>query len=228
MRFFRLQQCHEAALVRSLTPHLAARMTQKRPIIGIVGGIGSGKSTVAAMLAEHGCIVADSDAAARASLRDPAIRQELIDWWGEGILDEQGEVSRVKVAEIVFQDQAARHRLEALVHPWVEQRRREQFADAPDGAVGFVIDAPLLLEAGLDAMCDALIFVDAPREVRLARVKTARGWDEAELTRREDSQLPLDEKRRRADHTVVNTGDLAQLREQIGRILRDIVETSRT
>lgn len=204
-------------------------MDQKRkPIIGLAGGIGSGKSTVAQMLAELGCLVSNSDDLARAALRDPAIKSQIVQWWGEGVQDKQGEIDRAKVASIVFDDPAERKRLEALVHPWIEARRREQFASAPPEAPALVIDAPLLFEANLDKHVDVVIYVDADRPVRLSRVMATRGWTEAELAKREQSQLPLDEKRSRADYIVMNNGDLSELRSQIRQILSTIVDSCRT
>jgi dephospho-CoA kinase len=203
-------------------------MPHTRPIIGIAGGIGSGKSAVAAILAEAGCIVADSDEMGRAALRDPRIRETLVAWWGPEVLDGSGAVDRGAVARIVFADAAELDRLEALTHPWIEARRRAVFEAAPREAPAFVIDAPLLFEVGLDDLCDAIIFVEAPRELRLRRIQATRGWDEAELARREESQLPLDEKRSRADYVVRNDGDLRELSAQVHTILGTIVETRRT
>lgn len=171
-----------------------------------------------------GCVVTESDVLARDALRQPRIRDELVTWWGPAVLNASGEIDRSAVAAIVFGDPAQRRRLEGLTHPWIEQRRREQFAAAPETTPAFVIDAPLLFEAGLDAECDAVIFVDADRSIRLARVAAARGWDEAELGKREQSQLPLDEKRRRADYVVHNNGDWSELQAQVRRILNHIVE----
>jgi dephospho-CoA kinase len=202
-------------------------MTSRPPIIGLTGGIGSGKSTVARLLAEMGCVVADSDAAARQTLREPAVRQTLVEWWGGGILDEEGEVSRSKVARIVFSSAEDRTALERLIHPRVEEKRRELFESAPADAPALVIDAPLLMEAGLDRECDSVIFVDADPAVRLERVRASRGWDERELALREDSQLPLDVKRRRAEYTVVNNGDLGGLARQVRQVLDTIREAQR-
>ncbi|MHC5004807.1 MAG: dephospho-CoA kinase, partial [Planctomycetota bacterium] len=173
-----------------------------RPVIGLSGGIGAGKSTVADLLAGFGCVVTRSDDDGRAALRDPEIRATIVGWWGREVLGPDGEIDRGAVARIVFADPAQRVRLEALTHPWIEARRVEQWRRAPAGAPAFVIDAPLLFEAGLDGQCDAVIFVDADPAVRLRRVREGRGWDEAELTAREDSQMPLDAKRAKADYVV--------------------------
>lgn len=200
---------------------------ERKPIIGIAGGIGSGKSTVARMLGELGCVVVDSDSLARAALKDPAIISQLTNWWGDSILDEKGAINRSAVAKIVFNDATERRRLERLTHPWIEQRRRAIFADAPADAPALVIDAPLLFEAGLDSECDAVIFVDVPREIRRTRLAASRGWDDAELTRREDSQLPLDDKRQRADYVVTNRRAEDDLARQVSEALSKILDVAR-
>ncbi len=193
------------------------------PLIGLTGGIGAGKSTVAKILAGLGCVVADSDALSREALRDPEIRRRLVEWWGEGVLDGSGGIDRAAVARIIFRRPEERARLESLIHPWIEARRAAMFAQAPPGTVALVIDAPLLLEAGLDARCDAVVFVEAPRDLRLARLRAARGWDERELALREESQRPLDEKRARSDHVIRNDGDLDALAAEVRRTLRSIL-----
>jgi dephospho-CoA kinase len=198
--------------------------TPSPPIIGIVGGVGSGKSTVAGMLRDLGCVVADSDQYARDALRDPVIKPQLIDWWSRDILDgESGEVDRKKVATIVFAEPAQRRRLESLTHPWIERRRRAVFAAAPAEAKALVIDAPLLLEAGLAKECDAILFIDAPPDVRSRRVTDNRGWSQSQWNAREAAQMPLDEKRQMADHVVVNGGDLNDLRVTVARTLDQII-----
>lgn len=197
-------------------------------VIGVAGGIGAGKSAVAAALADLGCIVIDSDKEARALLTRDDVKRELVSWWGPSVLNERGEVDRSAVARIVFSDEAQRRRLEGLTHPMLRTNRERVKALARErGAPAVVLDAPLLFEAGLDAECDAVIFVDAPREVRLDRVVASRGWDEAELDRREKSQWPLEDKRSRSDYVVRNDRGTASLREAVARILDDIL-TRRT
>ncbi len=195
------------------------------PILGLAGGIGAGKSEVARAFASLGCVVIDSDARAKAALDRPDVRDTLVEWWGSEILDEHGRVVRAKVAEIVFADPAQRTRLEQLIHPIVRQDRAqiidEIAADDPPPPAA-VIDAPLLFEAGLDAECDAVVFVDAPREERVARVVRARGWSEAELTRREAAQWPLSRKRDLCRFVVQNGVDQADLDDQARRILQTL------
>ena len=194
----------------------------KIPVIGLVGGIGSGKSAVAGLLRELGCLVCDSDELVRAQYDDPIIRAQLQGWWGPGILDERGGVDRSAVSAIVFRDPAERVRLEGLLHPRVEAERRRIFASARAGTPALVIDAPLLLEAGLDASCDAVWFVEAPEALRRARVMGSRGWSADELARREAVQWSLDRKRAAAHHVLRNDGDPASLREQVRQALAGI------
>ncbi len=193
-------------------------------VIGLAGGIGAGKSEVARAFAELGCVVADSDKAAREALDREEVREQLVAWWGEEILGNEGRVDRKKVAKIVFADPAERERLEGLVHPIIRQGRQALIAEArAAGAPAVVLDAPLVFEARLDAECDAVVFVEASREIRLARVRETRGWDEAELARREKVQLPLDEKADRSDYCIVNDADASHLRVEVRRILDQIL-----
>ena len=193
-------------------------------VIGLAGGIGSGKSEVARILGSLGCMVIDSDAEARQALDRPEVRERLVQWWGGSIVQPDGTVNRRAVADIVFKDPAERERLESLVHPLVRARRAEVRRRAiAAGAHAVVIDAPLLFEAGVDAECDTVIFVDAPREVRLARVRATRNWDEAELARRERNQLAVDEKRRRSRHVIPNSGDTAALANEVRQVLAAVL-----
>ncbi len=193
------------------------------PIIGLAGGVGAGKSTVAEIFASLGCIVCNSDQLGRQALEDPTIKSQLIKWWTDSILDDQGKINRSAVATIVFTDPQALRMLESLTHPWIEHKRHEQFADAPPTTPALIIDAPLLYESGLHATCDAVIFIDTPPEVRLTRVQTNRHWDENEWKRRESAQMPLDTKRKMADHVIHNHGEPGELTAQARRILDLII-----
>lgn len=196
---------------------------RRLPVIGLAGGVGSGKSSVARELQTLGCVVSDSDTEAKACLLRPAVRSMLVERWGEGVLGPDGEVDRSSVARIVFGDASERAWLESVIHPLLKEMREGLLDLAEtDGAKGFVIDAPLLFEAGLDAECDAVIFVDCPREVRLRRVSASRGWDAAELDRREKAQLGLDEKRRRSDYFVRNAGDPETMRVDVREVFDQI------
>ncbi|GJM19027.1 MAG: hypothetical protein DHS20C14_12400 [Phycisphaeraceae bacterium] len=195
-----------------------------RPVvIGIVGGVGSGKSTVARAFERLGCMVSDSDREAAAVLTREDVKHQLVEWWGPDVLTTDGGVDRSAVAMIVFADDAERRRLEGLVHPLLHETRRALIARAGRlGAPGVVIDAPLLFEAGVDRECDAVVFVETPRQARLERVRAARGWDETELDRREKAQLPLERKRERSDYVVINAGHAEEIDHQVGRVFQAI------
>lgn len=190
--------------------------TRARPLVlGLVGGVGAGKSTVAGILGEMGFLMIDADRDARSALDRPEVRKQLVKWWGEKVLLPDGKVDRKAVASIIFGDPTQRTRLEELVHPIVKATRGSMIERAAaEGAVGVAVDAPLLFEAASDKECDAVLFVDAPLEQRLTRVKS-RGWDEKELVRRENAQMPLDEKRRRSAAVVVNDANIDTLRERV-------------
>lgn len=179
----------------------------KPVVVGIAGGIGSGKSTVARLLGARGAVISDSDGQAKALLQEQAIGAILARWWGKGVLGPDGLPDRAKVASIIFSDPAQRQRLEGLIHPILKSQRASALrlaARATPAVPLFAIDAPLLFEAGIDKECDATLFVDAPRAARLARLVKNRGWTEADLARREAAQISLATKQARATFVIDN------------------------
>ena len=141
--------------------------------------------------------------------------------WGEGIRKPDGGLDRREIGRIVFADPAQRNALEALVFPYIGERTREEISAAqanPETAF-VLLDAAVLLEAGWGELVDRLVFVDAPRTVRIARLAARSGWNEAELTAREAAQWPVEEKKVRADAVVVNDDTPARLQEQVDRLL---------
>ena len=197
-------------------------MNKRPPTIGLTGGIGSGKSTIASCFEQLGCIVANADENAKIALQTGEVRRQLVDWWGSDILNHDGRVNTSAVAAIIFKDETERLRLESLLHPRAREMQQEQFSEAPKETKAFIIDAPLLIEAGIDAMCDAVVFVEVSAEIRQKRIKEGRGWSNEELKRRETAQLPLDTKRKKADYIVVNEGNLDSVKQQVEQILEDI------
>jgi dephospho-CoA kinase len=192
-----------------------------KPIIGITGGIGSGKSTIAGMFGEIGCLVISSDQQVQQAYHDPAVISQLRKWWGDGVLQADVQLNKRKISDIVFSDPQQRKRLEELLHPRVAQLRDKQMEEAGRGeqVKAIIWDTPLLFEAGLQKGCDAVVFVDVPLAQRLERVTRDRGWDEAELRRREKSQWPLDKKKEISDYIVDNTADADFVRGQVREVL---------
>jgi dephospho-CoA kinase len=195
-----------------------------KPVIGIAGGIGSGKSFVAKLFGEMGCLVINSDEQVRHAYKDPTLKQTLRHWWGGLIFAPDGEIDRSAVARKVFTRPDELRRLEQLLHPIVTQARdRVMRAHADDPQVlAYVWDTPLLFETGADAECDAMVFVDTPVDLRLERTGQDRGWDAAELQRRENLQMPLDKKREMSDHMIVNAAGADEVRVQVREVLSRI------
>ena len=212
------------------THHDGAGKPLRLPVIGLLGGIGSGKSTVARAFAQLGCGIVDADALARAALQSDAVRQTLVEWWGSAVLDQAGAVDRAAVARIIFEAPSQKHRLEALIHPRVREGRARLHARFHDDPAirAIVEDCPLLLETGLDKECDVLVFVEASQVTRLARVMNSRGWSESELLRREKNQMPLDRKRAVANYVVVNDAEACEPSTSVSRVLSLILQSHAT
>jgi dephospho-CoA kinase len=199
-------------------------------VIGLTGGIGTGKSAVARMLAELGAAVVDSDALAREVVApgQPALA-EIAAAFGPGVLAPDGSLDRRALGRIVFSDPAARRRLEAITHPRIreESARRVEAARAAGYGV-CVCDVPLLYEVGYDALglYDEIWVVTAPEEVQLARVRARDGLDEAAARARLAAQWPLALKVRRADRVIDNGGSLAETRRQVEAALAAVTSRS--
>jgi len=196
-----------------------------RPIIGISGGIGSGKSHIARLFGELGCAVIDSDAQVKAAYSDPSVLAKLREWWGDSAVTAEGLPNRKAIAQKVFSDENERKRLEGLLHPLVASLRDQEMDALAKNAsiVAFIWDTPLLFEAGLSGKCDALLFVNTPLEIRQQRVARTRGWSPEELLRRENLQWPLDRKRQISDYVIQNTADAGDARDQVRDVLSRIL-----
>lgn len=199
--------------------HAVPPSTSKRPVlIGLIGGVASGKSTVARHLASKGALWLDADKTAREVLEGADVRAELRERYSETVFDSHGKVNRPMLAAIVFGVDAAaqteRHWLEQLIHPRVRAQFDMAISEAEDRYPAIVIDAPLLLEAGWDKFCDHVLLIETPRALR-QELATARGWTTAELDKREASQMSLDEKQKRATAVIFNAGTLDDLRRSV-------------
>jgi dephospho-CoA kinase len=185
--------------------------------VGLTGGLGSGKSTVAALLGEHGAVIIDADVVAREVVRagTPGFAA-VVARFGPDVVGRDGELDRAALARIVFADGAALDELNAIVHPLVGSRSAELAAAVPPGAV-VVHDIPLLAENGLADRFDTVVVVEADREIRLARL-AERGLTRAEAEARMAAQATDEKRRAIADEIVRNDGDLDSLARQVDRL----------
>jgi dephospho-CoA kinase len=189
-------------------------------VIGLLGGIAAGKSTVAAAFAARGFALLDADQEARAVTSEPAVVDAIAARFGPAAVA-GGRVDRKALAVLVFHDPAARRDLEAITHPAVRARLERQLEAALARGQDVVLDVPLLLEGGLIARCDHCVFVDAAEPTRRARA-LARGWDDDELLRRERAQADLAVKRAHCAHTISTDGSLDDVRMQVDALLAQL------
>lgn len=186
--------------------------------VGLTGGVASGKSTVAAMLTELGAVVVDADAIARevVAAGTPGLAAVVAEF-GEELLTEDGELDRPAMGRLVFHDDDARRRLEAIVHPLVFERYAEQEATAPEGAL-VVHDIPLLVESGRASEFDAVVVVDVPRELQVERMLRDRGWSLVDAEARIAAQATREQRLAVATHVIENTGTLDELRARVAAV----------
>lgn len=198
---------------------------KNKPIIGILGGIASGKSSVGKAFSQLGCEIINADAIAHELLDEETVREKIVALFGGEILDSTGNIDRKILAGIVFFDSNKLSLLNEILHPLVLERvesmieqnnRREQIK-------AIVLDMPLLVEVGWAERCDKLIYVDCSLKNRLERAKKA-GLDENQLKIREKFQISLDIKRNLADNTVENNSDFLTLVRQVADIFSDMMD----
>lgn len=176
-------------------------------LIGVTGGIATGKSTVDRMLADHGAIVIDADELAREAVRpgEPTL-DEVATRFGRDVIRPDGTLDRGRVGEIVFADAEARRDLERITHPRIMELMQERIAAALASPVPLVaVDVPLLFESAREAMFEGVLLVYAPRDVQLRRLRERNGLDEDGALQRLAAQLPIDEKRDRATWIIDNS-----------------------
>jgi dephospho-CoA kinase len=196
-------------------------------IIGLLGGVASGKSQVARLFRRQGAEVLDADMVGHEVLRMPNVREAIRHHFGAAVFGPDGQVNRPALGRIVFstspnapQELAV---LEALTHPHIRRQLRGQ-ADRmlADGVPVVILDAPVLLKAGWNDLCDALVFVDCPEPVRRARA-VARGWTPEDFAAREGAQASVESKRALADFVVDNSGSLGYTQSQIEQVWQTLV-----
>jgi len=197
-------------------------------VLGVLGGIASGKSLVARLLAGEQGVLISADRLAHEVLDTPEVRTRVRERFGAGVIGSDGRVDRRALGNLVFdpeRGEEARRELERWTHPLVRDRIMARWSEArAAGARRIVLDVPLLLENdadhGLARLCDVLVFVDSDDETRDRRARQERGWPAGEVARREAAQIPLTEKKQRAQHLLPNHSSLKQLEEAVADLDR--------
>ena len=202
-------------------------MNNEKTIIGILGGVGSGKSVVSLAFAELGCAVIDADGIAHEVLGLPEVVSAVAERFGRDILDASGAVDRSALGRRVFEDPAGLAFLNGLIHPRVLQRCEAQMAEyGNDPAVAaIVLDMPLLLEVGWEKKCDFLVFVDCDEQKRLERAGKNGKIDPAQLKKREKCQISLDKKRHIAHYMIYNNSDVSDVSEQVAHVFSSLTSS---
>lgn len=198
-----------------------------RRLVGLTGGIASGKTEVARMLAAKGAVVIESDVLAREVVEPgtPGLAA-VVDEFGPDVLASDGSLDRKRLAREVFTDPRARARLEAIVHPLVRERAAELVEAAPPDAV-VVQDIPLLVETGQADRFEVVVVVDVPEQVQLERLTRLRGMTADEAKARIRAQASREERLAVADVVLTNSGDLAELGEQVDELWRRLTADGR-
>jgi dephospho-CoA kinase len=189
-------------------------------LIGLTGGVGSGKSTVAAMFRELGAAIVDADEASHAVYErgTPGFR-EVVETFGNEYVREDGQIDRAKLGDLVFKNPEARKKLNAIVHPRVREWMAERTAEAVEGGAEVVIqDVPLLFENGLQGLFSSTVLVYADAATQLSRLTGERGVSAERARSMLASQMPIDNKRSLADYVIDNGGTRDKTRSQVDKV----------
>ena len=194
-------------------------------LIGVTGGIATGKSTVDRLLEQHGAVVIDADELAREVVQagEPAL-DAVAARFGSEVIRPDGSLDRTRLGEIVFADPDARRDLERITHPRIAELMQERIAQALASSAPLVaVDIPLLIENARESMFEGVLLVYAPREVQLRRLRERNGLDDAAAMQRLDAQLPIDEKRERATWIIDNSAGLDATKRAVDRWWETVV-----
>jgi dephospho-CoA kinase len=200
------------------------------PVVGIVGGIGSGKSSVARWVATHDSrvVLINGDEVGHEVLTHKVVQEAIRQRFGDGVFDKAGQIDRRSLGRVVFgpgeANHSARHDLERIVHPRIRETFVKRITEAEAGKKQAVLlDAAVLFEAGWNELCHTIVFVDVPRGERLSRLQAGRGWDETEVERREASQISLETKRSRSNFVIDNAHSVDEAGRQLKELLSELL-----
>ncbi|MHC4571477.1 MAG: dephospho-CoA kinase [Planctomycetota bacterium] len=199
---------------------------KKKPIIGILGGVGSGKSTVAEEFVKLGCKKIDADKIAHELLGEPVVKNKVVASFGKAVLGSAGEIDHKKLADIVFADGNKLSTLNKIIHPYVLERAEELIKQysRQNQVKAIVLDMPLLVEVSWAERCDRLIFVDCKLPLRADRAKKMGFFNENQVKIRENFQISLDKKVDIADNIIDNNSGFSALAEQVTNVFSHIVD----
>ncbi len=192
--------------------------------LGLTGGVGCGKTTAASVLQELGAAVVDADRISHAMTQKggaalDAIRQRF----GDGVFHEDETLDRIKLGDVIFQDEGERRALEAILHPAIQRKMLEEIEAADEaGAKVVVLDVPLLFETGLDALCDEVWVMAATGEQQVLRVMNRDRITRAQAARRIESQMPLEEKTARADRVISTDRPMNEVKNELQHLYREL------
>ncbi len=192
-------------------------------LVGLTGGIGSGKSTVARLLADRGAVVVDADELARQALQ-PGTRayERVCGLFGEKVVNQDGTLNRAEIASIVFTDEEKRRALESITHPEVFRLLAQTVELYRDSEEVVVFDAPLIIETGFHEACDVVVVISASEERRVERLVESRGMTPAEASVRMASQVDEGRREALADVVIDNEGDLAALEGRVDALWQEL------
>ncbi len=196
-----------------------------KPVIGLLGGIGSGKSSAAKILGEMGCAVIDADALAHNQLENPQTKQKIREIFGPEVMDSAGNVDRKALGKVVFDSLQAVEKLNSLIHPAVMARTDElikKYQVQPD-VKAVILDIPLLVEVGQHKCCDKLVFIASEEKNRMARLAQKAGFNKEQIKKREFFQISLDKKAEISDYIVQNNSNLDELAKQLRDVLSAVI-----
>jgi len=196
-------------------------------IIGLTGSIGTGKTTTANIFKELGAVIIDADEIAKGIVKPQSLAwQEIINTFGNIVCNSDLTINRQYLGELIFNDTASRERLNQITHPLILEEINKQIQEQNNKII--IIDAPLLIEAGVHWIVDKIIVVITTRDTQIKRLKLRNFLSDLQIEARRDSQLPLEIKSERADYIVDNNGNILETTKQIKRIWEELIKHDET